>query len=161
MFVYPASLLRKVAWRLPLVLWRTGLAPAFSILPMVVITTRRRKTGQPRTVTTDYTSFDGRSTSCRVGASGTSGIGTSSRSSGHDSKARTCPAATAHRVIDPVELADVFQHVQHANPMWKRFLRSWDIEDNVDDFCGGCGRCWYWACSLYAGERVPVIERKG
>ncbi len=60
MFVYPASLLRKVAWRLPLVLWRTGLAPAFSILPMVVITTRRRKTGQPRTVTTDYTSFDGK-----------------------------------------------------------------------------------------------------
>ncbi len=134
-FVYPASLLRKFAWRLPLILWRTGLAPVFSVLPMVVITTRGRKSGQPRAVMTDYTGLDGKT----YVVPGWGSRNQWYRNIENDprvtlQKSGRTMAASAHRVIDPQELADFFHRVRRVNPMWKRYLRSWDISDDVNDF---------------------------
>jgi deazaflavin-dependent oxidoreductase (nitroreductase family) len=134
-FVYPRTLWRKAVWRLPLFLWRTGFAPVFSLAPMVVMTTRGRKTGQPRTVMTDCLMIGDRTYVVP---------GWGDRTQWYQNleadpnltvqKSGQTYAATVHRVADPEELTEIFQHVPRANPMWKRFLRSWDVEDDLEDF---------------------------
>jgi hypothetical protein len=46
--IYPRSIGRKLAWRFPLILWRTGLSPLLRYLPMLVMSMRGRKSGVVR-----------------------------------------------------------------------------------------------------------------
>ena len=134
-FRYPSSQIRKLAWRLPLLLWRTGLAPLFWALPMVVMTTRGRKTGAPRRVMTDYTAIDGK-TYVVPGWGRRNQWYRNMQADPHITVQRSGQtyAARAVRVTDQGELADIFCRVPRGNPMWKRFLRSWEIEDELQDF---------------------------
>jgi deazaflavin-dependent oxidoreductase (nitroreductase family) len=43
-------------------------------------------------------------------------------------------SAIACRVAGQSELSTVFHHVRGTSPMWKPFLSSWGIEDNLEDF---------------------------
>ncbi len=50
---YPTGLARDLV-RLPLVLYRLGLGPLVGLLPLLIITTRGRKSGQPRRSVLEY-----------------------------------------------------------------------------------------------------------
>jgi deazaflavin-dependent oxidoreductase (nitroreductase family) len=134
-FVYPRSMWRKMLWRLPLLLWRTGLAPVFGMAPVVVMTTRGRKSGAPRHVMTDCFSFDGKTYVIPGWGARTQWY--QNVQADPDITAQLHGqtfAASAHRITDPHELSAAFHNVARWNPMWKKFLRSWEIENNVQDF---------------------------
>ena len=118
-----------------MLLWRAGLAPAFRFAPTVVMTTRGRKSGAARHVMTDCLTVDGR-IYVVPGWGRRNQWYRNIEADPHltvQYSGRTF-AATAVRVTDPHELTTIFRRVPRVNPMWKRYLGSWDIEDNLDDF---------------------------
>jgi deazaflavin-dependent oxidoreductase (nitroreductase family) len=134
-WVYPRSVWRKFAWRVPLLLWRMGLGWLFRALPMLVLTTRGKKSGHPRHVMIECSSINGK-------IYVTPGWGKRTQwyrniaADPHVTVQRKGEvfAATAVRVTDANELSAVFQYVHETSPMWKPFLNSWGIEDNLQDF---------------------------
>ena len=134
-WVYPRSAWRKFAWRVPLFLWRMGLGRLFRSLPMLVLTTRGKKTGRPRHVMVEYSFLNGR-------IYVTPGWGERTQwyrniaADPHVTAQRKGEvfAANAVRVTEESELKAVFHHARRTSPMWKPFLNSWGIEDNLQDF---------------------------
>jgi deazaflavin-dependent oxidoreductase (nitroreductase family) len=130
-WVYPHSVWRRFAWRLPLLLWRMGFRP----LPMLVLTTRGMKTGRPRHVMIEHGFLNG-----TIYVVPGWGLRTqwyrNIAAESHVTVQRRGEtfAAEAVTVTGESELIDIFQHFRNTSPMFKPFLKSWGIEDNLQDF---------------------------
>jgi len=134
-WVYPRSAWRKFLWRLPLTIWRMGLGWLFRPLPMFVLTTRGKKTGRPRHVMIEPGFLDGKIYVVPGWGERTQW----SRNITADpdvtvQRRGETFAADAVPVTDEGELSAVFQHFRDTSPMFKPFLKSWGIEDNLQDF---------------------------
>jgi deazaflavin-dependent oxidoreductase (nitroreductase family) len=134
-WVYPHSVWRRFAWRLPLLLWRMGLGWLFRPLPMLVLTTRGMKTGRPRHVMIEHGFLNG-----TIYVVPGWGLRTqwyrNIAADPHVTVQRRGEtfAAEAVTVTGESELIDIFQHFRNTSPMFRPFLKSWGIEDNLQDF---------------------------
>ena len=102
---------------------------------MIVLTTRGRTTGSPRHVMVEHSFVEGKIYVVPGWGHRTQwyrNIQTDTHVT-VQRKGQTF-SAIADRVTDQGELSAVFRHVQKTSPMWRSFLNSWGIEDNLEDF---------------------------
>jgi deazaflavin-dependent oxidoreductase (nitroreductase family) len=134
-WVYPRSVWRRFAWRLPLLLWRMGFGWLFRPLPMLVLTTRGKKTGKPRHVMIEHGFFDGKIYVVPGWGERTQWY-RNIAADPHVTVQRRGEtfAAEAVPVTDDTELTVLLHHFRNTSPMFKPFLESWGIEDDLQDF---------------------------
>ena len=135
--IYPEHGWRKAMFKIPIYLWRLGLA-RFTPSNYLLLTTVGRKTGLVRRNMLEYTRVNDRFY----------------LSSGWGSKARwyqnviANPYVTVQTlregavsgkavlVTDEQEVAMLYEHARDSSPIWNDYLVSWGIEDNARDFVG-------------------------
>lgn len=155
-FVYPSSSWRKLAWRLPLIFYRLGLGLILRPLPMILLTTHGRRTGSPRHVMVEHSFVEGKIYVVPGWGERTQWY-RNIQADPHVTVQRRGQSfsAIASRVTDQSELSAVFDQVQRTSPMWKPFLNSWGIEDNLEDFLSKRDRVV--ALRLDCTEDLPML----
>ncbi len=132
---YPAGGWLKWAFKLPILLWRLGLS-RFTPSNFLLLTTTGRKSGRPRRTMLEYSCLDG-----RIYLS--SGWGERPQwyknlSANPDVTVQTRQhgefAGRAARVTDAPELARFYGAAHGSSPVWKAYLASVGIEDELGDF---------------------------
>lgn len=133
--IYPRRGWRRMMFRLPIHLWRLGLArlcPANFLL----LTTTGRKSGLPRRTMVEYSNLDGRFYLASGWAKRTQWY----------RNIRADPLVTlqtakegavsgrAAVVTDDDEIAKLYVHMRGKSPVWNDYLESWGMEDDVGDF---------------------------
>ncbi len=135
--IYPGRGWRKAMFKVPIYLWRLGLA-RFTPPNYLLLTTVGRRTGLVRRNMLEYTRVD----NCFYLLSGW----------GHKSQwyhnilanpyvtVQTLRDGTvsgkAVPVTDEQEVAMFSEHARESSPIWNAYLASWGIEDDAQDFVG-------------------------
>lgn len=136
---YPGRGWRRIWMRTPLLYWRLGLKPLITrarFFRFLVLTTRGRKSGQPRHTMLAHFVLDGR---IYIGA------GWGQRTQWYQNilvdprvtvDVRGPAFGAVARSVTDEELRKIYWHARGMGPlwMWKRSLESWDIRDEVEDF---------------------------
>lgn len=125
---------RKVFFKLPILLWRMGLA---RLLPgnFVLLTTTGRKSGASRRTMVEAWYFDG----VYYVVSGWGGMAQWVKNVAAHPQVTVQTArlgsqgAVARRVRDEGELARLYRHGA-ASPFWNRYLAAWGIAPSEEDF---------------------------
>jgi deazaflavin-dependent oxidoreductase (nitroreductase family) len=135
MMVYPARGWRKLFFRAPLFLWRLGLGWILARFHFLVLTTTGRRTGQVRHTMLEYSAMNGRiyispgwGHRTRWYLNILSDPRVTAQCRGF------CRGATARRVTDDAELAELYRVVRGKSPVWEEFLDSWGVQDTYEDF---------------------------
>ena len=102
---------------------------------MLVLTTRGKKTGKPRHVMIEHGFLDGKIYVVPGWGHRTQWY-RNIAADPHVTVQRRAEtfAAEAVPVTGENELTAIFQHFRNTSPMFKPFLKSWGIEDNLQDF---------------------------
>ena len=146
--VYPGRGWRKRLVKAPVVYWRLGLGPILGRI-LLLLTTTGRKSGRPRRTMLDYTVMEGRK---YIG----SGWGETQWYKNILADPRVTvqtkdgvERAIARPVADDGELTRLYGlYRRRARRLpgewaWKRWLESWGIQDNVEDFVAKKDRLYF------------------
>ncbi len=153
--VYPSAGWRKFAFKLPIYLWRLGLA-RLNAPNYLLLSTFGRRTGQARRTMLEYTWLNGhryllsgwgvRSNWCQ-NLIANSGVTAQSVQHG-------TVRGRAVRVNDRDEIAQLYTASKGKSAVWKDYLALWGIEDNADDFIDKRDRLVIWRIDP-GGEESP------
>ncbi|MCZ7542452.1 MAG: nitroreductase family deazaflavin-dependent oxidoreductase [Anaerolineae bacterium] len=150
---YPANPALKLAFRLPILLWRLGLGPVLGRL-FLILTTTGRKTGLPRRVAVEYHAWRGR----KYIASGWGDRPQWYRNLLADPHVTIQTAdgverCVARRVVDDVELAEVFAFIEDS-PAMRRWAEALGAPVTREAFLAEKGR-FYWITFDPTDEPTP------
>jgi deazaflavin-dependent oxidoreductase (nitroreductase family) len=134
LMVYPARGWRRLMFRSPLFWWRLGFRPILGRL-FLLLTTKGRTTGQPRHVMLEYALLNGNIYISpgwgertqwyqNLLADGRVTVQTADKTL----------VANAVRVTDDQELASIYHAIRGKSAVWKEWLESWGVRDDVEDF---------------------------
>ncbi len=139
LIAHPGRGWRRIWMRTPLLYWRLGLKRLLvraRLFHCLVLTTRGRKSGQPRHTMLAHFVLDGH---IYIGA------GWGQRTQWYQNiladprvtvETRGPAFGAVARTVTDEELRKIYWHARGMGPlwMWKRSLKSWDIRDEVEDF---------------------------
>lgn len=132
---YPEQGVRKLFFKLPIYLWRIGLA-RLTPANFLLLTTQGRKSGQPRRTMLEYSQIGERYYLV-------SGWGARAQWFRNALAAPLVTMQTSHdgtiygraaQVTTDEELTELYDHMSRTSPFWNRYLASWGIEPTVADF---------------------------
>lgn len=132
---YPEQGVRKLLFKLPIYLWRMGLA-RLTPSNFLLLTTQGRKSALPRRTMLEYSQIGERFYLA-------SGWGARAQWFRNALAAPLVTVQTAHdgtiygratRVMEDEELTELYDHMSRTSPFWHRYLASWGIEPTVEDF---------------------------
>jgi deazaflavin-dependent oxidoreductase (nitroreductase family) len=135
LFVYPKRGWRKLFFKCPLYFWRMGLEPLLRQFRLIVLTTRGRRSREPRRVMLEHSYRNdcvyiapgwGERTQWYLNILADPRV-TLQR------KGKTM-SAMARVVTDDTELAAFYQLARRDTPVWKQYLSSRGVEDTLEDF---------------------------
>jgi len=146
LFVYPKRGWRRLFMQFPLYFWRMGLEPLLRQLHFIVLTTRGRRSGEPRRVMLEHSYINeriyiapgwGERTQwyLNILADPRVTVQRNGKTLG----------AMARLVTDDTELTALYHLARKNSPVWKRYLASRGVEDTLEDF-------------LAKKDRVPTLR---
>ena len=144
LMVYPRSAWRRAFFRAPLVLWRLGLGRLLQGR-LLVLTTRGRRSGDPRRTMLEYSQHGGRvylASGWGLDPDWCKNILRSSQVTAQ------CAAGTiralAVRVTADDEVLALYHEMRGKSPVWQQYLTALGIEDTPEDFLAKKDRAVTW-----------------
>jgi deazaflavin-dependent oxidoreductase (nitroreductase family) len=148
---------RKTLFRTPLYIWRFGLR--FLLPPsFACITTRGRKSGQPRYTMVEHYEIDGDFYIFSGWQANSHWV----RNLLTDPDITIQPAHNkptfgfADRVDDDADLRHIFEAMQH-RPMWKLWLKRLDIEPTIASFLGNKDHLYIFQITADEKIKLPLL----
>lgn len=161
LFVYPKRGWRKLFMRFPLYFWRMGLEPLLRQLRFIVLTTRGRRSGEPRRVMLEHSCIHDRvyiAPECGERNQWYLNILADPRVT-VQRNGKTF-GATAHLVTEDTELTLLYHAARAGSPVWKQYLASRGVEDTLEDFIARKDRVPALRLDPIAGDApLPPLRR--